>query len=174
MRKQSCIYWQAEVLYQPIQEGLYTHLKEFDFVKVFQTADKDNDVRYCVYFHPDREECPRITRTEFEKAHREHWHTDGQAHPLEVFHRTSKQVCNIEHFFVRSSSSIKTRLFAALRAFIRLTALVKDQLPDSFYALHRQLFLQAHRELVLNFASVMDKIEGTWQMVNGPGQQNRL
>lgn len=27
-------------------EGLYTHLKEFDFVKVFQTVDKENDVRY--------------------------------------------------------------------------------------------------------------------------------
>lgn len=127
------------------EEGLYTHLKDFDFVKVFQTVDKDNDVRYYVYFHPDQHKCRSFTRTQFQKAHQQHWQ-------IEVFHRISKQVCNIEHFFVRTTSSIKTHLFAALRAFIRLTALVKDQFLDSFYALHRQLFLQAQREFVLNFA----------------------
>jgi hypothetical protein len=127
------------------QEGLYTHLKEFDFVKVFQTVDKDNDVRYYVYYHPDEHARRCLTRTDFEKAHQQHWQ-------IEVFHRTCKQVCNIEHFFVRTASSIRTHLFAALRAFIRLTALVKDQFIDSFYALHRQLFLQAQREFILNFA----------------------
>ena len=127
------------------QEGLYTHLKEFDFVKVFQTVDKDNDVRYYVYFHPDEQKCRSLRRSDFEQAHREHWQ-------IEVFHRTCKQVCNIEKFFVRTTSSINTHLFAALRAFIRLTALVKDQFLDSFYALHRQLFLQAQREFILNFA----------------------
>ncbi len=126
-------------------EGLYTHLKEFDFVKVFQTVDKDNNVRYYVYFHPDEEKRQFITRAEFEKTHQQHWQT-------EVFHRTSKQVCNIEKFFVRTSSSIKTHLFGALRAFIRLPAMVRDQILDSFYSLHRQLFLQAQREFILNFA----------------------
>jgi hypothetical protein len=126
-------------------EGLYTHLKEFDFVKVFQTVDKDNDVRYYVYFHSDGAKCHRVSLTDFEKAHHDHWQ-------IEVFHRTCKQVCNIEKFFVRTSSSIKTHLFAALRAFIRLSAMVRDHLLDSFYSLHRQLFLQAQREFVLNFA----------------------
>ncbi len=133
------------------QEGLYTHLKEFDFVKVFQTVDKDNEwskmlhLRYYVYFHPDEHKRRSFNRIDFEKTHQEHWQ-------IEVFHRTCKQVCNIEKFFVRTTSSIKTHLFAALRAFIRLTALVKDQFLDSFYALHRQLFLQAQREFILNFA----------------------
>jgi hypothetical protein len=126
-------------------EGLYTHLKEFDFVKVFQTVDKNNDVKYYLYFHPEEEKRAFITRTEFEKAHQEHWQ-------IEVFHRTCKQVCNIEKFFVRTSSAIKTHLFGALRAFIRLSALVRDNLLDSFYSLHRQLFLQAQREFILNFA----------------------
>ncbi len=126
-------------------EGLYTHLKEFDFVKVFQTVDKDNDVRYYVYFHPDQEKHPFVSRAEFEKAHQDHWQ-------IEVFHRTCKQVCNIEKFFVRTSVSIKTHLFAALRAFIRLSAMVRDRLLDSFYSLHRQLFVQAHRKFILNFA----------------------
>lgn len=126
-------------------EGLYTHLKEFDFVKVFQTVDKNNNLSYYVYFHPDEEKRAFITPTEFEKAHRVHWQ-------IEVFHRTCKQVCNIEKFFVRTTSAIKTHLFSALRAFIRLTALVRDNLLESFYSLHRQLFLQAQREFVLNFA----------------------
>ena len=126
-------------------EGLYTHLKEFDFVKVFQTVDTDNDVRYYLYFHSDSEKCHSVSLAEFEKAHQDHWQ-------IECFHRTCKQVCNIEKFFVRNSSSIKTHLFAALRAFIRLSAMVKDHLIDSFYSLHRQLFLQAQRDFVLNFA----------------------
>jgi hypothetical protein len=127
------------------QQGLYTHLKEFDFVKVFQTVDKDNHVRYYVYFHPDQEKRHFITRFEFEKAHQDHWQ-------IEVFHRTCKQVCNIERFFVRTTSSIKTHLFSALRAFIRLSAMVRDNLLDSFYSLHRQLFVQAQRDFVTNFA----------------------
>jgi hypothetical protein len=114
-------------------------------VKVFQTVDKDNDVRYYVCFHPREHSRRSFTRTQFEKVHQQHWQ-------IEVFHRTCKQVCNIEHFFVRTTASLKTHLFAALRAFIRLTALVRDQFPDSFYALHRQLFLQAQREFILNFA----------------------
>jgi len=36
-------------------EGLDTYLKELDFVKVFQTVDKDHDVRYYVYFHLNQE-----------------------------------------------------------------------------------------------------------------------
>jgi hypothetical protein len=126
-------------------EGLYTHLKEFDFVKVFQTVDKNNDVNYYVYFHPEEDRRTCINRTEFEKAHQEHWQ-------IEVFHRTCKQVCNIEKFFVRTTSAIKTHLFGALRAFIRLSALVRDNLLESFYSLHRQLFLQAQREFIQNFA----------------------
>ncbi len=100
-----------------------------DFVKVFQTVDKDNNVRYYVYFHPDEEKRQFITRAEFEKTHQQHWQT-------EVFHRTSKQVCNIEKFFVRTSSSIKTHLFGALRAFIRLSAMVRDQILDSSLSLY--------------------------------------
>lgn len=99
------------------EQGLYTHLKEFDFVKVFQTVDKENNVRYYVYFHPDQEERPFIGRETFEKTHQEHWQ-------IEVFHRTCKQVCNIEKFFVRTDEAIITHLFGALRAFIRLSALV--------------------------------------------------
>jgi predicted double-glycine peptidase len=114
-------------------------------VKVFQTVDKDNDVRYYVYFHPDEHKCRSFSRAQFEKAHREHWQ-------IEVFHRTSKQVCNIEHFFVRTSSSIKTHLFAALRAFIRLTAMVKGPILGFLLRFASSTLFAAQREFILNFA----------------------
>lgn len=127
------------------EQGLYTHLKEFDFVKVFQTVDKDQDGRYYVYFHPDQEQQSLISWQEFEQVHQQHWQ-------IEVFHRTCKQVCNIEKFFVRTAAAIKTHLFGAFRAFIKLTALVKGHFLDFFYSLHRQLFLQAQREFIAHFA----------------------
>lgn len=72
--------------------GLYTHLKQFDFVKIFQTVDKENSVRYYVYYHPER--TLGIIRSDFNKAHTDHWE-------IEIFHRICKQVCNLEKFFVR-------------------------------------------------------------------------
>lgn len=125
--------------------GLLTHLKEFDFVKVFQTVDKESNVRYYAYYCPDREQLTRAGQAEFERAHHDHWQ-------VEVFHRTVKQVCNLERFFVRTDSAIRTHVFGALRAFVRLTAFVNDRIIDTFYSLHRQLFLQAQREFIKLYA----------------------
>ena len=125
------------------ENGLYTHLKEFDFVKIFQTVDKKNDVRYYAYYNPER--TLGIDRKEFEKAHYEHW-------KIEIFHRISKQSCNLEDFFVRKDNSVRTHIFCALRAFIRLSALVKDQLIDTHYSLHKQIFLNVQRSFITNFA----------------------
>lgn len=123
--------------------GLYTHLKEFDYVKIFQTDDKNNDVRYYVYYRP--ENILGVSIKDFEKAHIEHW-------KIEIFHRISKQSCNLEDFFVRKSNSVKVHIFCSLRAFIRLSALVKDKLFDTFYSVHNQIFLQAQRNFINNFS----------------------
>lgn len=125
------------------ESGLYTHLKEFDFVKIFQTVDKKNDVRYYAYYNPQR--TLGVTRKEFEQAHYEHW-------KIEIFHRISKQSCNLEAFFVRKANSVKTHVFCALRAFIRLSAWVKDNLIDTHYSVHRQIFLNAQRNFIHNFS----------------------
>jgi hypothetical protein len=122
-----------------------THLKEFDLVKVFQTVDRENNVRYYAYYCPDRQELAQAGQAEFERAHQDHWQ-------VEVFHRTVKQVCSLERFFVRTDAAIRTHVFGAMRAFVRLTAFVNDRIIDSFYSLHRQLFLQAQREFIKLYA----------------------
>ena len=149
------------------EDGLYTHLKEFGFVKIFRmvteqsrsTVDKKSDtstlrltlsatqlsdhVRYYAYYHTER--TLGINRKEFEKAHYQHW-------KIEIFHRISKQSCNLEDFFVRKASSVKTHIFCALRAFIRLSALVKDNLVDTHYSLQKQIFLSAQKNFIYNFS----------------------
>lgn len=124
-------------------DGLYTHLKEFDFVKIFKTVDKENNVRYYVYY--TMENILGIIRKDFEKSHYEHW-------KIETFHRISKQSCNMEDFFVRNESSVRTHIFCSLRAFIRLSAWVKDHLFETFYSVHRQIFLNAQRDFIRDFA----------------------
>lgn len=125
------------------ENGLYTHLKEFGFVKIFRTVDKKSDVRYYAYYHCER--TLGINRKEFEKAHHDHW-------KIEIFHRISKQSCNIEHFFVRNASSVRTHIFCALRAFIRLSSFVKDKLVDTHYSLQKQFFLNAQKKFISNFS----------------------
>lgn len=125
------------------ENGLYTHLKEFDFVKIFQTVDKKNDVRYYAYYAPER--TLGINKNEFKKTHYDHW-------KIEIFHRISKQSCNLEDFFVRKANSVRTHIFCALRAFIRLSAWVKDDLIDTHYSVHKQIFLNVQRSFISNFA----------------------
>lgn len=125
------------------ENGLYTHLKQFDYVKIFQTVDKDLDVRYYVYYHPQR--TLGIIKSDFEKAHQEHW-------KIEVFHRICKQVCNLENFFVRKEKSVRTHIFCVLRAFIRLSAFVKDNIFTSHYSIQRYIFIQAQKQFILKYA----------------------
>jgi hypothetical protein len=125
------------------ENGLYTHLKQFDFVKIFRTADKEGSVRYYIYYHPER--TLGIMKTDFAKAHSEHW-------KIEVFHRICKQVCNLEKFFVRKQQSVRSHIFCALRAFIRLSAWVKDNLVNSFYSVHKQIFIRAQRQFIYDFS----------------------
>ena len=136
------VYHQVREVEIP-DHGLYTHLKQFDFVKIFQTVDKKGSVRYYVYYHPER--TLGMVRSDFEKGHKEHW-------KIEVFHRICKQVCNLEKFFVRKESSVRAHIFCSLRAFIKLTAWNKDKIVDSFYSLQRELFLNIKKQFIYNFS----------------------
>lgn len=132
------IYQQVNQVEIP-DNGLYTHLKQFDYVKIFQTVDKDSDVRYYVYYNPER--TLGIIKADFEKAHAQHW-------KIEIFHRICKQVCNLENFFVRKESSVRTHIFCALRAFIRISAFINDNIFKSHYSVQRHLFIQAQRRFI--------------------------
>ena len=103
------------------QEGLFTHLKGFDFVKVFRTVDKEGYVRHYAMYLPDREKCMQLSRELFEKVKAQHWHVE------ECF-RTIKQECHAQHFFLRSTQGIRNHIFCVLRAFQRLTWMAQDKI----------------------------------------------
>jgi hypothetical protein len=127
------------------QEGLFTHLKGFDFVKVFRTAGTDGRARHCALYLPDRDECRQISRELFKEVKAKHWQVE------ECF-RTIKQECHAQHFFVRQTQAIQNHIFCVLRAFQRLTWMSQDSIMENVYALQRKLFLQAQREFIYNYA----------------------
>lgn len=127
------------------EAGLFTHLKGFDFVKVFRTVDKEGHARHYAMYLPDSEKSRQLSRETFEEVKTQHWHVE------ECF-RTIKQECHAQHFFVRSTQAIINHIFCVLRALQRLTWMAQDEIIDSVYALQRKLFLQVQREFIYNYA----------------------
>lgn len=127
------------------QEGLFTHLKGFDFVKVFRTVDTEGRVRHYAMYLADQQLCRQISREVFEGVKAKHWHVE------ECF-RTIKQECHAQHFFVRQTQAIQNHLYCVLRAFQRLTWMSQDRIIENVYALQRKLFLQAQRQFIYNYA----------------------
>ena len=127
------------------EQGLFTHLKGFDFVKVFRTVDTDGHARHYAVYLPDQQECGRISRRQFEQVRAQHWHVEEQF-------RTVRQECHAQHFFVRDTRAIQNHIFCVLRAFQRLTWMAQDKIIENVYALQRKLFLQVQREFILNYA----------------------
>jgi hypothetical protein len=139
-------------VYEPIgqladipQQGIFTHLKGFDFVKVFRTVDTEAHVRHYALYLPDKEQCRQINQEQFQLVKACHWN-------IEKCFRTVKQACHAQHFFVRKTQAIKTHLFCVLRAFQRLTWMTQDKIIENVYALQRKLFLNVQREFILGFA----------------------
>jgi hypothetical protein len=127
------------------EDGLLTHLKGFDFVKVFRTVDTEDHVRHYAMYLPDRQKCEQISRKQFQQVKAQHWHVE------ECF-RTIKQECHAQDFFVRRTQAIQNHIFCVLRAFQRLTWMAQDKILENVYALQRKLFLQVQREFIYNFA----------------------
>ncbi|MEO0331207.1 MAG: transposase [Bacteroidota bacterium] len=128
-------------------EGLYTHLKGFGFVQVFQTVAQNGDVRYYMIYKPqaDSSQPELISRELFEQVRLHHWH-------VESFFRCIKQCCQAEKFFVRQTQAIKTHLFCVMRAFQKLASLTHSRYLDSLYSLKQFLFLEAQRQFINDFA----------------------
>lgn len=141
-----CVYEKVSQVTLP-PEGLYTHLKGFGFVQVFQTVAQNGDVRYQLIYWPqdDLAQPKLITREVFEQVRLQHWH-------VESFFRCIKQSCQAERFFVRQTQAIKTHLFCVIRAFQRLASLTRTHYLDSLYSLRQVLFLQVQRDFINNFA----------------------
>lgn len=138
------LYQKPEEIDIPAQ-GLYLHLKAFDFIKVFQTVDEEGHERYYGVYLQDSEEGRLLSRERFDALRLQHW-------KIEHMFRAVKQVAHLGHFFVRRTPSIKTHLFCVLRAFQRLIALTLNQFIESVYQLRENLFLAAQRNFILQFA----------------------
>ncbi len=126
-------------------EGLYTHLKGFDFIQVFRTVDKDDHVRHYGLYLPRTEQLRAADRVMFKSLKKQHWQ-------IEEMFRAAKQLVHAAHFFVRRTEAIKTHLFCVLRGFQRLMLMKGDDIIQSLYTLQSQLFLEAQRKFIQQFA----------------------
>lgn len=137
--------------YEPVgeatigEDGLHTHLKGFDFVKVFQTVDTEGHERYYALYGNQQNPAVGVNRLIFHGLRQKHWH-------IEQAFRAVKQLVQAGHFFVRRTAAIQTHLFCVLRALQRLVLWAKDDVIQSVYKLHDQLFLSAQRHFIRNFA----------------------
>jgi hypothetical protein len=82
---------------------------------------------------------------EFEKLHDLHWQ-------IEQYHRTIKQVCNIEHFQVRSEVAVKNHIFAAICGYVKLQKIRATDVIKNCYRLQRDLFNQVIETFIKEFA----------------------
>jgi hypothetical protein len=105
---------------------------------------KDHERHYALYGNQQHPAASLDTKV-FKELQQKHWH-------IEQAFRAVKQLVHAGHFFVRRTTAIKTPLYCVLRALQRLLLWVKDELISSVYKLHDQLFLQAQRQFILNFA----------------------
>lgn len=138
------VYQQAGSIDIP-DEGLYTHLKKFDFVKLFRTVYQDNRARHYVVYIADQDQLKAFSREEFKALKQTHW-------KIENTFRALKQVCQIERFFVRRADSVLTHIFSALTAFQRLNLMIKHGKISTVYEFKKSLFLGAQRAFVHTFA----------------------
>jgi hypothetical protein len=126
-------------------EGLYTHLKGFDFVKVFRTVDTEDHERYYALYGNQEHPTRSVDRVLFKALKQQHWH-------IEQAFRVIKQLVHAGHFFVRRTTAIQTHLYCVLRALQPLILWAKDEVIRSIYQLHDLLFQQARRHFIQNFA----------------------
>ena len=129
------------------EEGRVVWLKAFGTVKVFRTWLKDQARHYIVAL-PDEEKLPQFGCAQFTDLHDSHWH-------IEQYHRAIKQVCNIEHFQVRSKTAIMNHLFAAICGYVQLQKMTVATTIKNCYGLQRDLFNGIIAEFVKTFIPTM-------------------
>lgn len=129
------------------QDGLYTHLKKFGFIKVFRTVDQDENARHYAMWEPEKGETLFLKRTQFKQVKKEHWN-------VEKLFRLIKQTCQAERFWVRTKKAVHTHLFSVLRAAQRLLLMAKHQIIDSAYAIQRTLFIQAQKDFITQYGQL--------------------
>ena len=135
------VYEKVGQMEQIPTDGIVTHLRKFGFVKLFRTVHPDDRARHYIIYKANDEELITFKREQFKELKRIHWN-------IEQMHRVLKQVCSLERFFVRKAQAVKTHVFAALRAFQRITLWHQDELFPSVYDIRKVIFIQAQRKFI--------------------------
>ena len=137
------VWAQAKKLDIP-EDGLIVWLRDFGLVKPFRTHLKDQLRHYVVYL-PDADDYPAFKRTHFQTLHDQHWR-------IEQYHRTIKQVCNIERFQVRSKVAILNHVFASLCGFVHLRQMQIAALIGNAYQFKRDLYTDVISAFIRTFS----------------------
>jgi hypothetical protein len=129
------------------EEGLEVWLRGVGQVKLFRQRLKDELRHYAVCL-PDASQLSTFDRKAFDYQHDQHW-------KIEQYHRAIKQVCNIEHFQVRSKIAILNHIFASLCGYIQLQKLCALDVIANCYRLQRNLFQEVIASFIKEF--IVDK-----------------
>jgi hypothetical protein len=138
-------------------DGLVVWLREFGHVKLFRTWLKDQPRHYAVFL-ANEEQLAFVDRKTFNEQHDRHWH-------IEQYHRAIKQVCNIEHFQMRSKVAVKNHLFAALCGYVQLQKLSAMSLIDNCYSVQRNLFNEVIAGFIGTLMPTMGHLNPEFQSV---------
>ncbi|MGB3693951.1 MAG: hypothetical protein WA999_14605 [Spirulinaceae cyanobacterium] len=132
-------------------EKLYSNPLYAELISYFWSGKYHKTIKglnlITIFYQPDdenpQEVLQQISRSEFITIHDTHW-------GIESFHRAVKQLCGICRFMVRDSHAIKTHIFCALQAFIRLEKMRSENVISNWYEVQRNLFTKVIREYVLD------------------------
>ena len=135
-------------------DGLVVWLRDFGQVKLFRTNLK-NQVRHYIIHVPDENDPTHdglkfdiFDKAKFDKLHDCHWQ-------IEQYHRTIKQVCNIESFQVRNKVAVKNHIFAAICGYVKLQQMRATDLIKNCYRLQRDLFNDVIASFIETFVPSM-------------------
>jgi Transposase DDE domain len=122
------------------ENGTVVWLREFGYVKVFRTHLKNQVRHYAIYLPKNNDDANdennalnHFEKMQFEKLHDQHWQ-------IEQYHRTIKQVCNIESFQVRSKTAVSNHIFSAICGYVKLQKMRATDVIKNCYGLQRNLF----------------------------------
>jgi hypothetical protein len=148
-------YCQAQALEIP-KNGLMVWLKDYGYVKLFRTNLK-NQVRYYVMYITN-ETFESINDHDFNRIHSDHY-------DIEQYHRTIKQVCNIENFQVRGKTAVKNHIFSALFGFVQLQIMKTKDLIQNCYRLRRNLFNEVISSFINSFIPGLESLNPQYNKV---------
>ena len=148
------------------ENGSVVWLREFGYVKVFRTYLKDQIRHYAVYLPQNHSETndksdallADFTKANFERLHDQHWQ-------IEQYHRTIKQVCNIESFQVRNKIAVKNHIFSAICGYVKLQQMRATDIIANCYQLQRDMFNQIITTFINTFTPGMAHMNSRYKTV---------